>query len=81
MRGRTLLSALSFTIYENQAAKPIDLDVISRCSFGAISVEKMDFMDSMDARELTPSREKTEITPLNAIYSHPIGFEVSRSIH
>ena len=34
-----------------------------RCSFGAISVEKMDFMDSMDIPELTPSRGWTEITP------------------
>jgi len=46
---------------------------------GANSVEKMDFMDSMGDLELTPSRGWTEITPINAIFSHPIGFEVRRT--
>ena len=48
------------------------------CSIGAIGVEKMDFVDSMDNFELTPSREKTENTPKNAVYKHHIGFEVRR---
>ena len=34
-----------------------------RCDFGAISVEKMEIMDSVDVPELTPSREKTEKPP------------------
>jgi hypothetical protein len=33
------------------------------CNIGAISVEKMEIIDSMDITELTPLREKTEITP------------------
>ena len=51
------------------------------CNCGAISVEKMEIVDSMDDRELTPSREKTDISPINAVFSHPIEFEVRRSIH
>ena len=38
----------------------------------------MDFVDSMDAFELTPSREKTENTPISLVFTHPIGFEVRR---
>jgi hypothetical protein len=41
----------------------------------------MEFVDSMDDRESTPSREWTEITPINAVFSHPIGFEVRRQTH
>jgi hypothetical protein len=39
-------------------------------------MEKMEIVYSMDDRELTPSREKMEISPMNAIFNHPIGFEV-----
>jgi hypothetical protein len=39
----------------------------------------MVFMDSMDIPDLTPSREKTENTPINHVFTHPIGFEVRRS--
>ena len=38
----------------------------------------MEIMDSMDALELTPSRGLTQISPLNTVFSHPIGFEVRR---
>jgi len=34
----------------------------------------------MDVPELTPSREKTEKPPKNAVYKYPIGFEVRRQI-
>ena len=47
---------------------------------GAISVERMDFMDAMDVPELTPSREKTENTPVNPVFGYPIGFEVKRKL-
>jgi hypothetical protein len=40
------------------------------------TLEKMDFVDSMDNHELTSSRVWTEINPINAIFCHPIGFEV-----
>jgi len=33
-------------------------------------------MDSMDDHKLTPSREKTEITPINPVFEHPIGLTV-----
>jgi hypothetical protein len=66
---------------ENQAAKPVDSADLSRCNFGATSVEKMETVDSMDAGELTPSREKTEMTPINPVFKHLIHFEVRRSIH
>jgi len=47
-----------------------------RCNSGAISVEKMETVDSMDVPESTPSREKTEKPPINTVFSHPIHFEV-----
>ena len=65
----------------SEAAKRSAQGVISRCNRGAISVEKMEFIDLMDVPELTPSREKTENTPINLVYKHLIGFEVRRSIH
>jgi hypothetical protein len=41
----------------------------------------MEIVDAMDVPELTPSREKTEIAPINPMFSHPIGFEVRRQIY
>jgi hypothetical protein len=38
----------------------------------------METVDSMDAGELTPSREKTEMTPINPVFKHLIHFEVRR---
>jgi len=64
-----------------RAAKPVKPYDSFRCNVGAIRVEKMDFVDSMDACELTLSREKTEITPINRMDTPPRQFEVSRSIH
>jgi hypothetical protein len=46
------------------------------CNFGAIRMEKMDFIDSMDNPELTPSRGWTEITPMERIFSLAVQFEV-----
>ncbi len=63
---------------ENEPPNQLYRVTNSRCNFGAISVEKMEIMDSMDNLELTPSRGWTEITPINAVFSHPIGFEVRR---
>jgi hypothetical protein len=68
---------LSFIGHENQAAIPVIL-VRFWCNCGANRVEKVEIMDLMDDRELTPSREKTEITPINAVFKLPIGFEVRR---
>ena len=50
----------------------------SRCNFGAISVERMDFVDSMDDLELTPSRGWTEFSPIIRTYIPPRQFEVRR---
>jgi len=75
--GETKL-ALKLNGYRNRIA--VDIIDSSRCNCGAISLEKMDFMDSMDAFELIPSREKTEIAPINPVYKHHIGFEVGRQI-
>ena len=63
---------------KNQAANPVDAADLSWCNFGAIRVDKMETMDSMDDCELTLSREKTEKPPINTVFTHPIGFEVRR---
>jgi len=49
-----------------------------RCNYGAIGVEKMDFVLSMDNRELTSSRGWTVITPIYTVFTHPGQFEVRR---
>jgi len=64
----------------NRAAKPVDL-VHFGCNCGAIGMERMDSVLLMDSSWLTPSRGWTDITPMEAMFSPPVQFEVRRSIH
>ena len=49
---------------------------ITWCNFGTINAEKMDIIDSMDAHELIPSREKMDITHIDSVFPPTRHFEV-----
>ena len=48
------------------------------CNSGAIGMERVDSVHSMDTCELTPSRGWTEITPIYTVFTSLAQFEVRR---
>ena len=50
------------------------------CNYGAIGVERMDFVLLVDCSWSTPSRGWTEFNPMERMFNPPVQFEVRRSI-
>jgi hypothetical protein len=72
----------------NRAANPVDLVDISWCSFGAVRMERMNFVLLIDNFMSIPSRGWTlrhdlrsqgKPSPMERIFSSPVQFEVRRS--